>query len=98
MLADADDDVEVSRRSAVGSGIPFAGDADALPVTRAWLHPHLQRFGALHHPVTVASRADALGLARATAMRARHVELHAPAGLRHLAFALAFRARSHSAY
>src|SRR5579864_3939085 len=37
MVAGADNGVEVTRGAAVGSGVPLAGDADALPVASAGL-------------------------------------------------------------
>ena len=46
----------------------------------------------------MACRTDALSFSRTTAARARHVELHATAGLRDLSAAVAFRTRSRRAH
>src|SRR5437899_2501214 len=98
MLARADDDEEIARRSAVGAGISFSRDADTLAVAGAWLHAHFERLGTFHHAFTVARRADVLCFARSSASRARHVEVHAPTRLRNRSLAAAFRTRARSAH
>src|SRR5262245_55801859 len=98
MLAGADNDVEISWWAAIGAGISFSRDAYALAVARARLYADLQRLRAFHHAPAVAGRTRVLRLACSTAARACHVELHAPAGLGHRAFAAAFRTRAWSSH
>src|SRR5262249_42218360 len=89
MLAGADNDIEVARLTAVRPGVTLSRDANALTVPRTRLHPHFERLRVLHDSFAVADRTRGLGLARAIAGRTRHVELHAPAGLRNMSFAAA---------
>src|SRR5262249_31688083 len=92
MVAGAGDDVEVAGGAAQDAGVAPAGRADALAVAGPGLQPHLERFRAMQHAFAVAEAARRPGLARAAAARALQIELHSPAGLRHLARAVAFRA------
>ena len=87
MLADADDDVEIARRSAMRPGISFACDADTLAVTRAGLDAYFQWFGAGYHSCAPACRTAFLRLSGTSAFRAGHIEFHAPGSLSRLAAA-----------
>src|SRR5262249_9352036 len=98
MLADANNNEQVARAARVGACVAFAGNANALAVARARLHPHLQRLGALHQAFPVAYRAGVLRLAGAMATRAGDVELHAAAGLGDMAAAVALRTRRRGAH
>src|SRR5690348_7594933 len=90
MLAGADYHVEIAGRPALNARIALARQADALTIAGARLDAHFQWFGAFHYAFAAAGGADGNVLAGAVAAWALGVELHAPAGLRHLAGALAF--------
>src|ERR1041384_2894778 len=81
VLTHANNNVEITCRSAARACVTFAGNADALSIARACLDPDFKRFRALHHAFPVADWAGGLDFACAAATRAGDVELHAAGGL-----------------
>src|ERR1700722_7686130 len=89
-----DDRVEIPRRAPVRPGIAFARDANALPVARPGLDPHLEGLSFFDHARAVAPRPGRRILPRPGAARPRRqilarpmesgilqIKLHPPAGL-----------------
>ena len=93
MLSGANNNVEISWRSAVRSRIAFSRQANALAVPRTWLDAHFQWLGAGHNSFTRARGAAFLGLAGSAALRAGDVELHSPGCLRDVSAAASARTR-----
>src|SRR5271165_5630738 len=89
MLADSHHDVKIAGRGSHGSGVAAARQTNALPITRASLDAHLERFVAFHSSRTVAKVADGPIFSAAAATRAGNIELHAATLVRNLSFALA---------
>ena len=91
MIAGADDGVKVAWRSAVGSSVSLAGNADALAVARAGLDADLERLGVRDRAFAVARGAGGQILSGSVAARALDIELHAAAGLGDLSGTVALR-------
>src|SRR5688500_640393 len=75
VLADEDDDIEIARRTAKGSGFPFAGETKALARGNAGGDLHRQLAHLLHGAFAAAGGAglgDHLAGAAALPARARH--------------------------
>src|SRR5262249_13702615 len=92
MVFRSDDDVQITRRATVRAGVALASDANALAIPRTGLDADFERLSAADHAFSVANRAGRDVLARASAARTGHVELHAIGALLDGAFALALRA------
>src|SRR3954469_3287249 len=90
------DDVQVARGAAVGSGITFAREPDTLAVARAGFDSNFERLGFRDCAFTVAGWAHRKILAGTVAARALFGDLHASACLRNLAGAVALRTFSRS--
>ena len=84
VLAGANNHKEVAGGTAVGSGVAFAGNANALAVARAGFDAYFERFRSLDRAFPVAGRAGRDVLAGSMAARTLHVKFHPPAGLRDL--------------
>src|SRR5205085_7884194 len=93
VLLGANDDVEIARRPAAASGVAFARNPNALAITRSRFDTHFQRFSYVYDALTMAVGTFILDLSCPVTARARHVELHAPTGLRHLSCAFAVGTR-----
>src|SRR3989475_11985468 len=94
MVTRADNDVEVSGRTAVQPGIAFTRNSNALSIAGAGLDSHFKRLGALDCPFAMADRAGGNVFSGAVAARASNVELHASTRL--LDCPLAFALRTYS--
>src|SRR5271166_3858552 len=90
--AGADNEKQVAGRAAVHTGVAFRLQANPLAVARAGLDAKLDRLAPADQAFAVAGGAEIGRVPGAVAARAGNIELHAPAHLRHLARAFAFRA------
>ena len=86
----SNDDVEIAGRAAVGTGVAFAGETDALTVAGSGLDANFERLGLRHRAFAVAGGAGRQILAGTMAAGTLDVELHPSAGLRDLSGAVAF--------
>src|SRR5581483_5815839 len=85
VMPDANDEVKVAGGRPFGARIAHAGEADPLPVARAGLDAKFKRLVTRSDARAVARGTSVLHLAAAAAPWALDVELHASAGLLHLA-------------
>src|SRR5579863_175264 len=94
VISGANDHIEVAGRSSMGSGVAFAGNANALAVARASLDTDFKRFGLFYSSFAMTGAAGCYVFSSAVAARAGRIELHAPPGLRDLATPAALGTRA----
>src|SRR5580693_1661653 len=94
MISGANDHIEVAGRSSMGSGVAFAGNANALAIARTSFDTDFKRFGLLYGSFAKAGATGCYVFPSAMAARAGRIELHASAGLRDLTSAAAFGTRA----
>jgi hypothetical protein len=90
----ANNQIQISGRTAVDPGISFAGQTNSLAVARSRLDAKFRGLCSRDCPLALAGGATLLHLSGAAAAWALDIEFHSPAHLRHLSGAIAFRAYS----
>src|SRR5580692_8913940 len=94
VISGANDHIEVAGRSSMGSGVAFAGNANALAIARTSFNTDFKRFGLFNRSFAMAGATGCYVFPSAMAALAGRIELHASPGLRDLTSAAAFRARA----
>src|SRR5579863_1183054 len=94
VISGANDHIEVAGRSSMGSGVAFAGNANALAVARTSFNTDFKRFGLFYSSFAMTGAAGCYVFSSAVAARAGRIELHAPPGLRDLATPAALGTRA----
>src|SRR5258706_3825550 len=94
MLAGPDNHVQIASHAAMRPGVAFSSQPDALPIARPRLDAYFERLCAADCALAVAGGTGRDILPRSLATRARHVELHPPAGLGDLSLSIALRTLS----
>src|SRR5580693_9289393 len=85
VISGANDHVEVAGRASMGSGVAFAGNANALAIARTSFDTDFKRFGLFYSSFAMAGAAGCYVFSSTVAARAGRIELHASAGLGDLA-------------
>src|SRR5271169_5285325 len=94
MISGANDHIEVAGRSSMGSGVAFAGNANALAIARTSFDTDFKRFGLLYGSFAMAGATGCYVFSGAMAARAGRIELHPSTGLGDLATPAALGTRA----